>query len=151
MKVQTYINEGPGMLWAYRPGDRLAVGPVVALADPAPSTWAGLTAEQIDAEIADRVWVVGNRRSRDADGVAWPRNVRSLSTGDVIVIGEQAWTVASVGWERVDVGDLLRSLDPEQSTRREGFRPTVAPAYFLPGRTDAEVEAEYAEYGAGAR
>ena len=59
---------------------------------------------------------VGNRMCRDFDGVPGPSNTRSLSMGDVLVIGERAYTALSVGWTPVDTGDLLRSLDPAQAT-----------------------------------
>jgi len=37
------------------------------------------------ATIAEKVWVVGNRMARDANGTAWPSNVRSMSMGDAVV------------------------------------------------------------------
>ncbi len=61
--------------------------------------------------------MIGNRMDRDDAGREWPSNVRSLSMGDVIVIGEQAWDAVAIGWNPVDVGDLLRSLDPGQAIR----------------------------------
>lgn len=36
--------------------------------------------------IAEAAWSVGNRMTRDADGQAWPANVRSMSVGDMVII-----------------------------------------------------------------
>jgi hypothetical protein len=102
MRIKTYLNEGPGMFWKYQPGDRLAAGPTVTLADTTPADFPGLTPEQIDFEVADRVWIVGNKQVADHAGDWWPRTVRSLSVGDVLIIGEAAYAVASVGFEPVE-------------------------------------------------
>ncbi|MFB1299600.1 hypothetical protein ACAG24_029270 [Mycobacterium sp. pW049] len=36
---------------------------------------------------------------------------RSLSVGDVVVIGETAWAVASVGWNPVPTDELTAAID----------------------------------------
>jgi hypothetical protein len=36
---------------------------------------------------------------------------RSLSVGDVVVLGETAWTVARFGWEIISTDDLLASVN----------------------------------------
>ena len=36
---------------------------------------------------------------------------RSLSVGDVVVIGETAWAVASVGWNPVSTDELTAAID----------------------------------------
>jgi len=36
---------------------------------------------------------------------------RSLSTGDVVVLGENAYAVASFGWDHVPTADLLTAID----------------------------------------
>jgi len=43
---------------------------------------------ETSASIAEKVWVIGNRMGRDANGTAWPSNVRSMSMGDMVVIDE---------------------------------------------------------------
>ena len=118
MRVQTYINEGPGMFLGYEPGDLLVKGPLVYLDEDRivtghPRNWK--EAEDIDVMWLEHVWAIGNRVARDHEGITWPSNVRSLSMGDVAVIGERAYSIASVGWEPIDTGDLLRSLDPAQA------------------------------------
>lgn len=106
MQVKTYINEGPGMFWRYEPGDRLVAGPVLEMG-PLPKDQPWGTPE---AQVLDQVWTIGNRMAPDAIGTFWPNDVRSLSTGDVIVIGELAWSVASVGFDRVETYALEVSL-----------------------------------------
>ena len=55
------------------------------------------------------------------------RRLRSLSVGDVVVVGETAWACASAGWTPV-TGDALRILEgaeAEMAIRaRFRFRPT---------------------------
>jgi hypothetical protein len=93
-RIKTYINEGPGMFWKYQPGDRLVAGPDLDL---------GAATEGRDEEtIAEMVYAIGNRMGLDANGKAWPRTVRSLSVGDVVVIGESAWAVAMAGFEQIE-------------------------------------------------
>jgi len=114
MRVKTYLNDGPGRFWDYQPGDRLHVGPEVIIPDArtAPSgtpEYAGL----------DITWAVGNRMDRawvtwaGLGGAEWPTFVRSLSAGDVLVIGETAWSVAPEGFRVIDSADLARSLGPD--------------------------------------
>ena len=128
MRVQTYINEGPGMFTGYEAGDLLLKGPLVYLDESRVVTGTprdAKEAEDIDVMWLEHVWAIGNRMGADHEAVRWPSNVRSLSVGDVAVIGERAYSVDVVGWTPVDVGDLLRSLDPEQqihNTRLEESR-----------------------------
>ena len=99
MNVRALLNEGPGMFWRYQPGDRLVEGPTVALSSSAiAAAVAGLSAEQRDHAIADMVWPIGNKMEPDAIGNSWPPEVRSLSVGDVLIIGEAAYAVEPAGW-----------------------------------------------------
>lgn len=52
----------------------------------------------IDSPTAD--WAVAYRAERN----------RSLSVGDVVVIGETAWAVASFGWDRISSEDLAAAI-----------------------------------------
>lgn len=99
--IRTYVNEGPGMMWKYEAGDKLVAGPVLEL--PASSD---------DLALAEDVWTIGNRMGADANGQRWPSTVRSLSMGDVIVIGETAYTAVTVGWEPIETDALVASLAP---------------------------------------
>jgi len=111
MKVRALLNEGPGMFWRYQPGDRLVEGPTIVLADHAVAAITeGLSVEQADHAIADAIWPIGNKQVPDSIGNFWPRTVRSLSTGDVLIIGEAAYAVASAGWTMVDPFALSVSL-----------------------------------------
>jgi hypothetical protein len=99
--VQTYINMGPGAFYGYRDGlDLLEPGPVVS-------------AEGEDENIiAEHVFAIGNRMEADLDGQQWPSQVRSISVGDVIVIGETAMACESMGWRFVmDTNAITSSLE----------------------------------------
>jgi len=104
------------MLDGYQPGD-----PVVRVftyqADPA-----GRSPE----EIADEAFDIFNDHPRDPEGADlacayYGRRLRSLSKGDVVVVGEVALAVAGIGWTPVR-GGLT-----EVRTSEHGTRP-------LPGR-----------------
>lgn len=84
--------------WAFHPGDTFDAR--VTIPVDAPDTVGALNA----------AWVVGNRMAPDADGNAWPRNVRSMSMADVALVdtpdGLAGWAVASVGFDPIPAADL---------------------------------------------
>jgi hypothetical protein len=52
----------------------------------------------------------------DHPSAAWAQHYRlagrrSLSVGDVVVIGETAWAVASVGWDPISADDLAAAIN----------------------------------------
>lgn len=84
----------------YTPGDRV-------------HSAARLVVEADSVEAAfEKVYVVGNRMSADAEGRSWSPDVRSISVGDVIAIRPRpfadavAKTVASFGFTDVNLGTL---------------------------------------------
>jgi hypothetical protein len=127
MLVKTYLNDGPGRFFEYQPGDRLHVGPEVMVPDA--------VAHDEDGALAI-AWAVGNRmqeawvRWAGTGARDWPSFVRSLSAGDVLVIGETAWAVAHVGFDRIDTDALERSLssDAAVDAPREPFGPPARSA-----------------------
>lgn len=124
--IATYLNDGPGRFFEYQPGDRLHVGPRVTLDAPD------------EASALDVAWNVGNRQPDSGvvdiqwagDHDEWPSFVRSLSAGDVLVIGETAWAVAHVGFVIIDGADLARSIGPDavESDRGSFGRPAMSRA-----------------------
>jgi hypothetical protein len=108
-----------GMLEGYQPGD-----PVVRVftyqAAPAGSP----------EETAEEAFAICNGHPRDARGEDlarryYQRELRSLSKGDVVVVGEVPLAVASAGWTPVCGGlNEVRTSEP-------GTRPLPVPA---PGR-----------------
>ncbi len=57
---------------------------------------------------------------------------RSLSVGDVVVLGETAWVVAPVGYERVSADDLATAICPsaeEDAVSSRGCLPAEAAAW----------------------
>lgn len=101
--VATYLNDGPGRFWEYEAGDRLVPGPALTL-----------DGDREDA-VLEEAFFVGNRQGPDANGDRWPATVRSLSTGDVCVIGEVAWTVDHIGFKIIPTDALAWSLDPDRA------------------------------------
>lgn len=59
-----------------------------------------------DHDICEMAWELGNRMISDDDARRWPSQRRSMSIGDVVVIGETAWKAISIGWETVPTEDL---------------------------------------------
>jgi hypothetical protein len=100
-----------GMLEGYRPGD-----PVVRVftyqADPAGSP----------EEVADEAFAICNGHPRDARGEDlarryYQRELRSLSVGDVVAVGEVPLAVGRVGWT------LVRGGLAEVRTGEHGTHP----------------------------
>lgn len=56
-----------------------------------------------EQEALDKAWVIGNREGFDIDGLDWPRQFRSMSISDVVIIGETAYACEPVGWRVVDL------------------------------------------------
>jgi hypothetical protein len=105
-----------GMLDGYHPGDP-AVRVFTYQADPA-----GRTPEQI----AEEAFAICNGHPHDAHGEDlarryYERELRSLSVGDIVAVGEVGLAVARVGWTLVPGG-----LN-EVRTSEHGTRPLPAP------------------------
>lgn len=125
LRVQTYINGGPGMFMGYEKRDLLVTGPVVVLDETRVVTGPNSSAQDVDVMWLEHVWAIGNRMGRDHEGNEWPSGVRSLSMGDVAVIGETAYSIAVVGWDPISTDDLVESLDPTKALPN----PRIVEAY----------------------
>lgn len=75
---------------------------------PLTAVLASWTVEADDTESAlDAMWRVGNRQEQDATEALWPRTVRSLCVGDVVVVrdpitGGTSWhAVGRWGWDPI--------------------------------------------------
>ena len=58
----------------------------------------------------ERLWRMTNRVDGSAIEVV-PPGRRSLSVGDVLVVGETAWFVASIGFEVLDAATMIEALE----------------------------------------
>jgi hypothetical protein len=104
-RIIAAVNTAPGHYDGYRSGDPLAC--VTARAGGNPIVFA-IDAENIDTVLED-MWVLGNRVREDRQGRCWPNDVRSLSTGDVLIVyppghpqvRAEAFAVAPVGFDPV--------------------------------------------------
>jgi predicted kinase len=72
--------------------------------------------------IAEKVWFVGNRMGKDANGNAWPSNVRSMSMGDMVVIDE----VDGQRQERVFTIAIAQSIGFRVETIKRVFAESIA-------------------------
>lgn len=91
MRYINYTNLDAGFCRTYEPGDRLVKG------------WTGEVATPSVAALDD-IFARHNRDDRP-DGRLCP----SMSVGDVIILGDTAWSVASFGFKpvTVDPADLI--------------------------------------------
>jgi hypothetical protein len=125
-RVIAAVNTAPGHYNGYTPGDPLAC--LTARAGGSPIVFA------IDAEstamVLDEMWTLGNRARDDRQGRCWPTDVRSLSTGDVLIVyppdhprvAPQAFAVAPVGFARIP------APPPSAWLALEGSNATSSPA-----------------------
>jgi hypothetical protein len=93
IEVTAYVNVDSDYWATWEPGMRLATDAeltmVVNAEDP--------------LQAANEIWVIGNRQGKDEAGRTWPSGVRSLSVGDVVVVGETALAVERYGWKQVSL------------------------------------------------
>jgi hypothetical protein len=128
-RIGAAVNTAPGHYDGYRPGDRLAcvtsrpgvIGPIlfaIAAADPAAAL--------------DALWEIGNRVTDDIGGRCWPRDVRSLSIGDVLVLFAPGYPLQTQDVETFAVAptgfDQVPAPDPSAWIPLEGSDATARPA-----------------------
>jgi hypothetical protein len=82
-RVVAGVNIAPDHYDGSTPGDPLAL--VTAHADARGPILFAISADNTQAVLED-MWVLGNRGRDDAQGRCWPTDVRSLSTGDTLVV-----------------------------------------------------------------
>jgi len=104
--------------------------------------------------LAEQAWVVGNRQARDAEGQAWPSNVRSLSVGDALIVEvegrEVVFVALPIGFRRLPVsGPALRRVSARSEQGERG--PWADDSDVVePGLTDPENYAAWVEAGSPA-
>ncbi len=123
-RVIAAVNTAAGHYDGYRPGDPLAC--VTACPGGNPIVFA-IDAETTDT-VLDDMWVLGNRVRNDRQGRCWPGDVRSLSTGDVLIVyppdhprvPPEAFAVAPVGFDPVQAParSSLVALEGSNATSR---------------------------------
>jgi hypothetical protein len=94
-----YLNEGRGHFFGYEAGHPLVhaasfdldLSADVTAADGIPYKALGLVFRELNIDDPQQVWAIEYRRNRH----------RSLSVGDVVVVGEVAFTLTDTDWVRV--------------------------------------------------
>lgn len=100
MKAIVLMNDGEGRFDKFAPTDKLVVGGQVEIAH----------ADTIEAML-ENVAEIANRMAPDNDGNEWPSNVRSLSVGDVVIVGGYgAFVVDPFGWDGIDMFDVVNAI-----------------------------------------
>lgn len=107
MTVTVYLNDGPHNFDGFDPAsaqlrEAVRFDAVVSESVPSEATTTRLLEtvfEQLNLD-PDREWA----QLYHAEGN------RSLSVGDVVVLGEIAWTVERSGWAHISTDDLTRSI-----------------------------------------
>lgn len=153
--VKTYINAesfGPSAVYHYPerlergllPGDYLTPGPELHS-----------TGSHESSALA-QAWTIGQHLDDnilDADGHEWPMDVRSLSVGDVLAIGETAWVIKGVGLRQLDTDEFERALCPKcpicSTHNRSRYEEELAhanAACVIADSDEAKVEAWMAEH-----
>jgi len=56
----------------------------------------------------EALYEIGNLGGHDAQGKVWPRNRRSLSVGDLAVVGASKYTCARAGWRKTSAKHTLK-------------------------------------------
>lgn len=128
-RVVAALNIAPGHYDGYTPGDPLALVTAHAGAR-GPIVFALNAADVMD--VLEEMWALGNRVRDDVQGRYWPDDVRSLSTGDVLVVyphgypqvGEpvRVFAVAPVGFA------AIAGPSPSAWVRLESTSATSRPA-----------------------
>lgn len=107
--VTVYLNDGPNQFFGFDPAGPARLRQVsrfdveLAAQVPAEHITAGLLEvvfEQLNIEGPEHQWARDYRT----------HGYRSLSVGDVVVVGETAWACAPVGWQRLDTEQLHTAL-----------------------------------------
>ncbi|GAB4973145.1 hypothetical protein MAHJHV61_39770 [Mycobacterium avium subsp. hominissuis] len=98
VRADVYLNESPDHFFGYKDGHLLTKAASFDFDD-------GVLSQSADG-VASALHTIFRELNID-DPTAWwavryrEDRHRSLSVGDVVVLGETAWAVASVGWEQV--------------------------------------------------
>jgi hypothetical protein len=101
--VAALINSGEGRFWKYEEGtDKLTHEVTIRI-----------KADDIDAAL-NRAFEIGNRIGYDYEDNRWPSYVRSLSTGDVLLVDANGstsfYTIESIGFGITDAYQVMLSL-----------------------------------------
>ncbi|MFE4304800.1 hypothetical protein ACFRR6_01785 [Streptomyces sp. NPDC056891] len=107
--VTAYVNVGAFPFYGYTSGDLVAE---VTATDNTPLRLAFAGDSYADAhEAADAAFVVGNREARDDQGQSWPKDVRSLSVGDIVKVTDPNGTTIHLSVDSAGFSKIERPLN----------------------------------------
>lgn len=107
MRVTVYLNEGPGRFFKFDPAEARLL--LAAAFELDPKDW---PVEHLLSHIYEQLNVGGDM----VEATEWTERYRanrnrSLSVGDVVVLGETAWAVASFGFDRITTEALQGAME----------------------------------------
>lgn len=120
--AKTFLGTKRGHFDGYESGDPVSNGPEVQVTIRFPAEDLVAAGKSAVDQALDMIWIVGNRETlHDAtlsDGSKdWPRTVRSLSKGDLIVLeGIGAFAIEGVGFRPISRLALVRSILAESES-----------------------------------
>lgn len=124
------VNVGPDAMDRYQPDSPLAL---VTMVDGSPALQL-IVAADTDAAALEAVWSIGNRMGADKLDQHWPSDIRSMCTGDVVVLDRvydapadaasmlahsPRHAVASCGYELAGRDNALVALNGTRATSRD--------------------------------
>jgi len=140
-RVVAAVNTAPSHYDGYTPGDPLAC--VTARAGALGPIVFAINADDT-LDVIEEMWVLGNRARDDRQGRCWPTDVRSLSTGDVLVVyppghphvPPEAFAVAPVGFDPIPAPPRSAwvALEGSNATSRPAPSPSPSPERSGPAR-----------------
>ncbi|MFA5707522.1 hypothetical protein [Mycolicibacterium sp.] len=105
LTVKVYLNEGANPFSPYDPA-KARLHEAATFDTTAEPSGDGVKAvlsavfEQLNIDYPTEVWAQRYRADRH----------RSLSVGDVVTVGETAWAIAPIGWDRISTADLSAGI-----------------------------------------
>lgn len=123
MRIQVYLNESRDHYLGFHPENQPAMRLALAF-DMADCVGMG-TKDGVPVAMLEHVFEQLNIGGDLIAATQWTEvyrrnHNRSLSVGDVVTVGELAYAVGSVGWQRVTTDDLLDGINRYQPVPHHG-------------------------------
>ncbi|UOW93377.1 hypothetical protein SEA_LABELLE_51 [Mycobacterium phage Labelle] len=120
MKIKIYLNDGEDHFFGFH--NKFANRPELTMVHSLETTddFDGVLTEEKIFEILAWVFYEFNIGESQHAKAYRAKLLRSLSVGDVVVVGETAWACESIGWKRLTTDELQAAIiwdDETESVR----------------------------------